>query len=320
MTFAVNVHDWVRVDESADTIVRLVGIFRKNNVRGDFYFTAPVAAAYAKKRPDAIEAVRAGGMTVSYHVRPPCPIYIGFDEKLKTMDLSTLEQTVKDYETFGLDLATGGLERDKHGGYAYVAEVFGAAPVCVSPQSNERRIKQAVDAVYKGMGAKMVVQYHETGTPLDRPFEYLDGLLIRPSDFSITRIKDGDNFWWNRLKGREAGKYDPTEQLTAELANWQASRPPFVTSLIHENNFYRQGPEAWKAYYMEGGKSKKPRQPPYDLNAPDESRPRTQEEQAGIWQAYERMVAYAATNLRVVTSADIVKLAEQTRDAGSPAP
>jgi len=320
MTFAVNVHDWVHMDESADTIVRLVGIFRKYKVRGDFYLSAPTVAAYAKKRPDAIKAILAGGMTVSYHVRPPCPIYIGFDEKLKVMDQPTLARTVRAYETFGLDLATGDLQRDQPGGYAYVTQVFGKPPVCVSPQSDDRRIKQAVNAVYREMGAKMVIQYHETGTPLDRPFEYLDGLLIRPSDFSITHVKDGNNFWWNRIKSRRSDKYDPTAQLKVELSAWQATRPPFITSLIHENNFYRQGPESWKAYYMEDTKSKTPRQPPYDLNAPDESRPRPQREQDSIWQAYERMVAYAAANLVVATSEDIVKLAEQTQNPELTAP
>jgi len=47
------------------------------------------------------------------------------------------------------------------------------------------------------------------------------------------------------------------------------------------------------------------------LNAPDPSRPRTEEDKAAIFAAYEEMVAYAAQHLSVVTSEDIVKLAKR---------
>jgi hypothetical protein len=47
------------------------------------------------------------------------------------------------------------------------------------------------------------------------------------------------------------------------------------------------------------------------LSAADPSKPRTEDDQAAIFAAYEEMVAYAAQNLSVVTSEDIVNLAEQ---------
>ena len=87
---------------------------------------------------------------------------------------------------------------------------------------------------------------------------------------------------------------------------------PLITSLIHENNFYRSGPEGWTSIYftIEGGKRGDPLSPPFDLNAPDPSRPRSEADKAAIWQAYEELVAYAAANLTVVTSEDIVSLAK----------
>jgi hypothetical protein len=71
ITFVINVHDFGRVDKSADTILRLVELFAKYKVKGDFYLTAPVVEAYAGTRPEVIKRLRDTGMTISYHFRPP---------------------------------------------------------------------------------------------------------------------------------------------------------------------------------------------------------------------------------------------------------
>ena len=75
MTFVVNVHDWTRPAESGDTLLRLIDLYEKHKVRGDFYLTAPVVEAYAKQRPDVVRRLRESDMTVSYHFRPPHPAY-----------------------------------------------------------------------------------------------------------------------------------------------------------------------------------------------------------------------------------------------------
>lgn len=320
MTFAINVHDTVHVDESADTILRLIGIFEKYGVRGDFYLTAPMVSLYAERRPEVIERLRDSNMTISYHVRPPHPLYNGFDDGLKNMDDAALAAAITDYETYRLVLATGGLLYDQPGGYAYVASVFGRDPVVASAPSGDRRIKTAAEKVYAGLGAQATVLYHEEGTDTKQPFEWVEGLLIRPSDFSVTRWgetgREGkEPFWWNMLSTAKAAEYDPTAYLQSQLSAWQAKntgRSPFITALIHENNFYRQGAEAWTPFYYADTGKKQPLSPPFDLNASDPSKPRSRAEQDAIWAAYEEMVAWAAANLRVATSEDIVALAEVT--------
>jgi hypothetical protein len=157
----------------------------------------------------------------------------------------------------------------------------------------------------------MAVIYHECCAKPDQPFEYREGLLIRPSDFSITRVvmeNGGENFWWNLMNSPRAAEFNPTAMLQKHLAEWKTPRPPFVTSLIHENNFVRSGPEGWTSIYYTP--DKRPLSPPFDLNAPDPSQLRSAENQAAIWAAYEQLVAYAAANLRVVTSEDIVAIAK----------
>ena len=313
MTFAVNIHDWAHPDESADTILKLIGLFRGAGVKGDFYFTAPLLEVYAAKRPDVLTALQTSGMTVSYHVRPPSPLYTGFDASLRELSDAALARAVRDNETYALDLRTGRLDKSRPGGYSYAARILGRPPVVVSPQCGSLRIRNAVEKVYREMGAKMVVLYHETGTKIEDPFEFRNGLLIRPSDFSITRWRlageSEDSFWWNRV-GREGGSaFNPLAHLQAELAKWTASRAPFITSLIHENNFVRSGPEAWRAYYFKAPQYRVPARPPYNLNAPDPSRTRPKSERDAIWNAYTAMVKWAAAHLRVVTSEDIVAMA-----------
>jgi DNA-binding beta-propeller fold protein YncE len=309
ITFAVNVHDWPHLEESAATILRLIGIFEKHNVRGDFYFTPQIVEHYAQKRPDVIARLKQSGMGICYHVRPPHPTYGGFDDRLRNLDDSALTQTLRDYETYRLDPATGELQRDKPGGYSYVAQTFGCKPVVVSPQCRSPRVRAAVLKVYAEMGAKMVVAYHETGTKPEQPFEWVHGLLARPSDFSITRWGE-DSFWWN------VPDSDPVALLKQQLADWHSSRAPFITALIHENDFTREGGTGWGAIYFAGeGRNSRPNSPPFDLNAPDRSHLRPAKSTEAIFQKYEALVACAAERLRVVTSSDIVAMA-----APAPAP
>ncbi|MHB8793446.1 MAG: hypothetical protein ACYC6O_08945 [Thermoleophilia bacterium] len=321
ITFAINVHDTVHVSESADTIMRLIGIYEKYGVRGDFYLTAPIVQAYSRERPEVIERLKNSDMTISYHVRPPHPLYAGFDQSLQGQEGAALAATLRDYETYALDLTTGGLLRDEPGGYTYVADIFGRDPVCAPVPSKNPEVKSAGQQLYASLGARMTILYHEEGTDPEEPFVWVNGLLVRPSDFSITRWdapgekqseKGEEPFWWNMLTTPNASEYDPTVYLQEQLAGWNTAvvgRPPLITSLIHENNFARSGPEGWTAFYFTGGDKSRPMSPPFDLTRPESSAPRSIEEQEAIWAAYEEMVAWASANLRVVTSEDIVTMA-----------
>lgn len=310
ITFAVNVHDWCHPRDSADTLKRLIEIFKHRGVKGDFYLTGPMVAIYREQCPDIIKALKESEMTISYHFRPPHPAYTGFSGKLAQLDGADLAAAVREVETGELDLATGAIRKERKGGYALVAEVFGAPPVCVSALCDTPKIKTALLKLYRELGARMTLLYHESGTKLDQPFEFVEGLLVRPSDFSITRWSPNssraDAFWWDKLRF-DAAAFDPATKLQKELANWKAPRPPLITALIHENNFYRHGPESWKAFYL---RDRDPLPPPWNLKATDPSRPRPPQEVDKIFAAYDSMVAYAAKHLKVVTSSDLVALAK----------
>jgi peptidoglycan/xylan/chitin deacetylase (PgdA/CDA1 family) len=306
ITFAINVHDWVHPDESAAILIKLVDLFEKYGVRGDFYFTPEITRALAEKYPQAVQRLKESEMTISYHVRAPHPFYNGFESPLEGLNKNDYQQALLDYETYALDLETGGLDRSRPGGYTYVARIFGRKPV-VAPGH----------PVYASLGGQMTIRYHEEGTKIEQPFEYAYGMLVRPSDFSVTRntIVDGtQNFWWNQMSSADAAEYLPLRILELYRSAWDSGkhpRPPFITVLIHENNFYRSGPEGWTSIYysIDAGKRGEPLSPPFNLDAPDPSQERRESEKTAIWQAYEDLVAYAAAHLKVVTSEDILELA-----------
>ncbi|MEW6405374.1 MAG: hypothetical protein AB1649_26585, partial [Chloroflexota bacterium] len=283
ISFIINTHDWVHSDESADTLIRLIDLFERYGVRGDFYLTAPVVKAYMEARPDVIERLKNSEMTISYHVRAPHPLYSGFDSRLKGLSDEELYQMLLDYETYALDLATGDLDRSQPGGYAYVAEVFGRAPVVAPTPNSNPRVKSVARQVYADLGAQMTLLYHEGGTDMQNPLIYVDDLLVRPSDFGVTRVTSvngSQNFWWNLMLHPEAEMFAPVMMLQNQLDEWEAQnddRLPFVTALIHENNFYRSGSAAWGSYYygIQNGNKTTPLVPPFDLSALDPSTARS---------------------------------------------
>lgn len=317
MTFVVNVHDWTHGGESAAALERLLDIFSAYGVRADFYFTPEITRVLAAQSPALIERFRRGEATISYHVRPPHPLNSGFDAVLNGLDDAALAATLRDYETFALNLETGALDRSQAGGYRYVAEVFGTNPVTASVPHPNARIKSAGRAVLRELGAQVTVLDHEGGNATANPYRWADGLLARPVDFSVTRVTpvDGsDQFWWNVIARSGGEKYDPVGLAEMQLEAWQQAgrdRPPFILAHVHENNLYRRGAEGWSSIYFEivNGERGNPLPPPWDLDAPDPSRPRPQAEQEAIWAAYERLVAWASRTVKVITSADVPALA-----------
>ena len=313
ISFIINVHDIKHVDESANTLIRLVKLFQKHGVKGDFYLTAPMVHLYQEKRPDIIALLKNTHMTISYHARPPHPINRGFDGRLKNLSDEELKKTLLDYETYRLDMRTGELNKKEVGGYKYVKEVFGRAPVVAGSPAKDSRIKKAHLKVLKELGAKMTILYHESGTNLHNPYQYIESLLVRPSDFSVTRWRMKDTpqkaFWWNMLDKPFKDQYNPLTYFKKMVAEWTGSRPPFVTAIIHENNFFRRLATPWAYMYYHDRQKQQPKKPPYDIYARDASQSRTEANTEAIYKAYEELIEYTTKYYNVVTSEGIVKMA-----------
>jgi peptidoglycan/xylan/chitin deacetylase (PgdA/CDA1 family) len=310
ITFVINVHDIANVNHSADTVIRFAELFEKYGVKGDFYLTGAITRLYMEQRPDVIEVLKKTGMTISYHFRPPHIAYTGFDDRLKGLSQTQQTEILRDYETYHLDLTTGMLDTSKSGGYTLVKEVFGEPPVTVSALNPQWRAIQW--SIYREMGAQMTLAYHEEGANPENPFEYKEGLLLRPSDIGVTEWKDPENprskedFWWNHVSRDPKKVYNPVKYLQQRLKEWKGDRLPFITSLIHENNVYAKG-STWYAMFCD--QSGDALTPPYQVDN-NQTEFRSEEECEAIWRTYESLIQFACKSLEVVTSKEIVQMAQ----------
>jgi hypothetical protein len=209
-----------------------------------------------------------------------------------------------------LDLTSGGLSEDP-GGYQYVKEVFGSPPVTVSvPDTSMRGFALPI---LQQLGAQMVVLKDTERADLAHPYRQEYGMWVRPVDLALSHWTtvgiDAEMAWWDMLSSEYADSYRPLLQTQVAVEAWEAERLPFVTITIDEFNFYRQGPHPWTLIYYQDPGMTLAHSPPYDLQGPDLTSPRTTEDQDAVWLAYTELVEWAATYMRVVTASDIVELA-----------
>jgi hypothetical protein len=171
---------------------------------------------------------------------------------------------------------------------------------------------------------------HHSGGDAQYPLLWWQGMLARPSDFSVVRVppnsrqraaniqvlqrgvatgEESGNFWWNVTDDPEAQEHAPAKYLARKLAQLPKDRLTFVTCLIHEDNWYKQG-TSWDGTYFEDRGRKQPRTPPYKAEPRRMVRLRASEEQARIWAWWEELVAAAAGDprIRVATASDILTL------------
>lgn len=311
ITFVVNVNDIVNLDDSATILLKLIDLFESVGVKGDFYLTGPMTRLYMERHPEVIQRLNDSGMTISYHVRPPHPLVPGFQGPLQIGAVNIKQQRIAAYEAQRLDLTTGGLISEEPGGYQYLEQVFGGSPVAVFVPNDP--IRGFVLPYLSGLGAQLVVLDQERGTDLAQPLQRQYSMWVRPNDLSIMRwVAPGVDTampWWSMLESEYALAYQPLPRLQGELEAWNEERLPFVVVPIDEYNFYREGAAPWSLIYYQDESMSQSKAPPFDLTSPDPSSPRSSQSQGAVWEAYAGLVAWAATYMEVVTSADIVALA-----------
>mgnify|MGYP000846219164 CR=1 FL=1 len=312
INFVINVQNFRYLSSSVDTVGKLCSTFAKYGVKGDFYLTGPMAQLYNKSNPEIFTKLK--GQGICYHSRPPHAIFTGFEGKLEGLSGDQLTSRINDFETQYLDLETGQLDSSKSGGFALVTSLLGKAPSCVAVPTSNDTIKAAACQWYKDNGAKAVVWYHKAQDLGSNPYQTKNGLLSRPSDIVVEQWKasgeSGSTLWWNRYSsGYPGADGKPHNYIEQKVGTWQGKRAPFVTVLIHDNNFTRKGPDPWLNTFWKDKEKTNPRSAPFDLEATDPSSRRSDEEQSRILQAYGNMVEFCAQNYNVVTMADICTMA-----------
>ncbi|MEK6921531.1 MAG: hypothetical protein AABX82_06615, partial [Nanoarchaeota archaeon] len=188
--FSLNVHDWVYPEESIATLHKIIDIHEKYDVPIELYLDDQVMQIYYEQSPELIERLKTSSVVaVSYHVRPPIPYYTQLDFDfigLEDLDETTVKETVLGYEEHRIDLETGE-PTDAAGGYEFVKEIIGYAPLTVSGFENFGTIGSVLRAVYSEKGALFVVVHGKLGeeqlvVPLG---EKRGSLYVRPSTVDV---------------------------------------------------------------------------------------------------------------------------------------
>lgn len=301
--FSLNVHDWTHPVESAVTVERVLDIHEQYGVPVDIYVTDPIFQEYQENYPELVDRLRLSEIaTVAYHIRPPVPYYSGFDWLgLAFLSDEELYWVLYNYETHALDLATGEY-MNKPGGYAYVRDVMGYAPISVGALP-VGRVGEVLGRVYADLGATFMVS-HDQASLGDK--YGATGLFKRPEDVDV-KI-------YERAKDTQDGGAVLEEYMQEESLD----SPFFLGIKYHEDNFFTIGGTPWwMAFFSSDEKDKRegnidPRVPPFPLEeaASGSWRMETSEEQLQDWELYESAVRYVAENSERVTGVNLHTLFE----------
>ncbi len=295
VVFSINVQDFTYPDRSADVLRRIIDLHEKLGVPVDLYLTTTMVDLCEESAPDLLERLKSSKFaSVSYHVRPPCPYYTKFDwAGLSKMGEEELRKTIREYETHGLDLATG-RPTEEPGGYAKLTKLLGYAPVAASLQS-EAGIGATVQEVFEGLGARMFAVHGRAVNLGDKK----GGAWLRPEHHDLKLFEH---------VGEEAS--DLVEAAVAEARRTPGARAPwFVGVKMHDNDFFAEK-SAWTTVYM-----RRKRMPPWDPTI--EAGVLAEERQASTWELYEATVEYVASQKARLEAVNAPRLVERLEEGSA---
>lgn len=290
VSFIQNVHDWVFPENSLATIHRLIDLHELYKIPMDLYLDDQVVQEYLKLEPSIFDRLKSSEyVAISYHIRPPHPVYEGFDMiGLANMSIEDQYAVLYQYETHRLDLATGEYTEEP-GGYAYLKELIGYAPRVVT-HTTSREYGEALSRVYEEMGALFAVVHGKEKTLNDLIY----GLHTRPEQVEVKLYED------SYAKG-----FDAEERFAKWTADFDGTSDYFINLKYHENNFYTQG-TPFEYVYVNS--------PPFDLSAGDKTVMKSKQAQDEKWKIYEEALQYVSEHsdeLTAITSIDLEKMLEE---------
>jgi hypothetical protein len=292
--FVVNVHDWVFPEESAETLDRLIDLHEEYQIPVEFHLTGATTQNYVDISPELMERLRTSEyVAVSYHVRPPHPMYSNFDTVgLRDMSANDRYETLFAFESHRLDMETGRYV-DEPGGYQFLKDQLGYAPRIVGATNGRGGLEYS--RVLEEMGALFTV-LHEGGSNLE---DKVHGLNKRPEDQEV-----------KLYEFRVPDRFDPEEEFAEWTEGFDGSKDWFVNLKYHENNFYLGGTPFAPIYWEDwDGDRKEAFEPPYDLNASyDLVDFRSEAQQKGHWDLYTEALDYVDENLDWLTPINSVDL------------
>jgi len=280
ITFSINTQDFSYPEESITALNNIISLHEEYQIPVDIYLTTTMFDVYGAQAPDLQERLKTSPMVaVSYHVRPPKPYYRNYDwMNLAEMTFDQKYATIMDYETHGLNLATGE-PTSNPGGYQGLADYLGYSPYVASTLPDQP-LSAAVYGVFKDLGAAFTL-VHGRAVNLG---ETLEGLYLKPEHVDLKLFE---------YIGEDVGSVIDNA-LTEARATSNGHAPYFVGIKMHDNDFFAES-SAWTTVYLAHG-----RKPPWDTSykaglLPDEA-------QDEMWATYVSAVEYVASIQDRVTS------------------
>ncbi|EKD47655.1 MAG: hypothetical protein ACD_65C00345G0001 [uncultured bacterium] len=289
--FIINTHDWVKAEESIETLNRIIDLHEEYQMPVDIYLDDPVIQVYLEQAPDLLERLKTSPyVAVSYHLRPPYPYYWDYDwYGLSELDTEELAELLLDYEEHEIDLITGE-PTDNPGGYELLKDLMGYPPYVATVMGNPE-IAQVLAEIYKEKGALFTLTH--SGTTEWDESEY--GLWMRPESLEVKVYE---------YKQRKSGE----EYLTEALAELGTDLPAFLNLKWHENNFYTSG-TTWDSVYRDGEDNML--YPPYDLSqAMSDVKVKTSAQKEEQWTRYEELLIYVKEHPETFTTINAEDLKE----------
>jgi len=298
--FVLNVHDWVFPDKSADAILKTIELHEGYDIPIDIYLTGTTLHNYVNDYPDLVEKmINSDVVSISYHFRPPMPMYSGFDNVgLSGMDNQELYNTLISYSENKLDLETGEYIAGETGGYQFVKDIIGYPPLAVGHTSGNSNIAKTLAEIYVDKGAKFTVTH---GKELNLGDEN-KGLYLRPENVEIK--------WYEQNSKYMMGKIDAEQLINERLEGYEPQTGLFINIKMHENNYYTTGTPFGPVYWVDGDKNN-PLGPPYDLSLGEEQTGfRTDEYTENMWEFYESALIYVNENPEKFSSISVEDVLE----------
>lgn len=279
--FILNVHDWLLGDSSIETVNKVIDIHEEYEVPVNIYLTDPMVQLYLEEAPDLIERLKTSEyVTVSYHIRPPTPYYSSFDiVGLHELSDEEIYDKIMDYETHKIDLSTG-LPTEEKGGYAYLTELMGYAPLTVGSFSEHKNVGAQALKVYEELGATFTLAHGTTSALGDTK----GGLYLRPEQIELKLYES---------KALSSKGEDVVEEAMAAFMG-DSSKGIFMNIKFHEDNFYLNE-TPWIYNFYTAQQYSEPKTTPFDIETV-KVKEKTEVEQAHMWKLYEEAVKYVKDN------------------------
>ncbi|MSR86092.1 hypothetical protein EXS74_01710 [Candidatus Woesearchaeota archaeon] len=277
--FTINTQDYVYPQESVETINRIIDIHEKYNVAVDIYLEDQIFQYYAYDAPELVERLKDSEVVaISYHVRAPHPTDVDYWYLNEKTDTEELYEFLLPYEEYKMNLETGEVDTSMPGGYQFIKDTIGYAPIVVPMKSDSQTVDEVMARIYSEKGATWTL-LHERGIKLG---EQEQGMYVRPEDAEIK--------WYDSYEEYSQGS--SAEEMILEIMENEgitAGDYAFVNLKMHENNFIEGDGTA--AYWETYGTDK---DPPFDLSLAYNVPVWPEEQREMMFQMYEDAVKYVS--------------------------